>query len=52
MGINNKIFERLCEEDEKITIEETLRKALITEMKIMSTKKWTIVMSTTSKATR
>ncbi|XP_037822568.1 uncharacterized protein LOC119611148 [Lucilia sericata] len=34
MGINNKIFERLCEEDEKITIEDALRKALIMEMNI------------------
>lgn len=36
MGINNKIFERLCEEDEKITIDEALRKALIMEMKLLA----------------
>lgn len=35
MGINNKIFERLCEEDEKITIDDALRKALIMEMKLL-----------------
>lgn len=36
MEINNKIFERLCEEDEKITIDKALRKALIMEMKLVA----------------
>ena len=36
MGINNKIFERLCEEDEKILLDEALREALIIETKLCS----------------
>lgn len=36
MGINNNIFERLCEEDERITIDEALRKSLIMEMKCLT----------------
>ena len=35
MGLNIKIFERLCEEDEKITINEALIEALIKEMKLL-----------------
>ena len=36
MGINNKIFERLCEEDEKISLDEALRKALFMEIRLFS----------------
>lgn len=33
IGLPNEIFERLCEEDEKLTLSEALRKALIMETK-------------------
>ncbi|XP_036342908.1 uncharacterized protein K02A2.6-like, partial [Rhagoletis pomonella] len=34
MGLPDKIFEKLCEEDEKLKLDEALRKALIMEMKL------------------
>lgn len=34
MGLPEAIFERLCEEDEKLTLNEAYRKALIMETKI------------------
>ncbi|XP_073831618.1 uncharacterized protein [Musca autumnalis] len=36
MGLPNFIFERLCEEDEKLTMQMALRKAMIMETKSMS----------------
>ena len=36
MGTNKKIFERLCEEDEKIAIDEALIKALIMDIKLLA----------------
>ncbi|XP_067644149.1 uncharacterized protein [Eurosta solidaginis] len=36
VGLPNEIFERICEEDEKLTIEQALRKALIVETKLAS----------------
>lgn len=33
-GLSGKLFERLCEEDEKLTIKDALKKALIAETKI------------------
>ncbi|XP_037930885.1 uncharacterized protein K02A2.6-like [Teleopsis dalmanni] len=40
MGIKNKIFERLCEEDENLTIEQALRKALIIELRLSEQKSY------------
>ena len=36
MGLPDKIFEKLCEEDEKLQLEVALRKALIMEMKLLN----------------
>lgn len=36
MGLPNKIYERICEEDENLTLSDALKKALIMESKISS----------------
>lgn len=41
-GMSGKLFERLCEEDEKITLAEALKKALLAETRIIMRKAITV----------